>query len=443
MRLREFEVKGLFGLFDHTIPLNFEQRITIIHAPNGYGKTVILKLLAGFFGGSLEIFRHVEFDSISFLFDDGHAISMMALPNKDSDLPGFKVTDSINGSTINAWEGWGLERETRRHLSLLDRHLPHLARIGPREFRDLRTGDSMGYFEVLERNLSLLPPEIRNQIAPPDWLTQRRGSIHCELIETRRLMTLQKHDSPSHWQDRPAFIPAVRTFSDELSGLIEKTLADGQNVSAALDRTLPKRVLSRLGTDAEPPGEEELRDRLAKLEQLRARLSEVGLLDQSDDSALISQESFDEPTRKFLAEYATDAEQKLHSYDWILPRLELLKRIINDHFTFKTMSVARKSGFIFTDARRRRVALEALSSGEQHELVLVYRLLFKTQPGTLLLVDEPEISLHIAWQKKFLADLRQIIALSAMDVVLATHSPQLIGGYLDLAIQLKPPTSDR
>src|SRR3984957_13857054 len=92
-----------------------------------------------------------------------------------------------------------------------------------------------------------------------------------------------------------------------------------------------------------------------------------------------------------------------------------------------------------TDSRKKKVALESLSSGEQHELVLVYGLLFKTQPGTLLLVDEPEISLHIAWQKRFLADLRQIIALTPMDVVLATHSPQLIGGSLDLTVQLEAP----
>jgi ABC-type lipoprotein export system ATPase subunit len=217
-------------------------------------------------------------------------------------------------------------------------------------------------------------------------------------------------------------------------------LADGGNASSALDRTFPKRVLARLGhVMAEPPSEDVLRKRLAELEHLRSRLTEVGLLDRSDDSALISQESFDDPTRKFLAEYANDAAKKLEPYDWILPRLELLNRIINDHFQFKLMSIARKEGFAFVDTRKKKVALESLSSGEQHELVLVYRLLFKTQPGTLLLVDEPEISLHIAWQKQFLSDLRQIIALSPMDVVLSTHSPQLIGGSLDLAVQLEAP----
>jgi predicted ATP-binding protein involved in virulence len=80
MRLRQFRVQGLFGLFDHTIPFNLEQRITIIHAPNGYGKTVILQLLSSFFGGSLKIFRSVEFELIQFDFDDEHTITIRKRP---------------------------------------------------------------------------------------------------------------------------------------------------------------------------------------------------------------------------------------------------------------------------------------------------------------------------------------------------------------------------
>jgi ABC-type transport system involved in cytochrome c biogenesis ATPase subunit len=446
MRLREFRVQGLFGLFNHTIPLNLEQRITIIHAPNGYGKTVILKLLSGFFGrGSLAIFRNVEFRVVEFDFDDGHTISFTKLDSepvkKETEPPLLVIADKVGTDVVASWDGRHSDEKiaSRRDFDLLDKMIPHIIRVGPFEFRDHRTGEILGYFDAVEQNLEYLPGEFRTQVARPDWLEQRRRAIHCQLIETQRLMTLQKRDT-RYWDDsRPAFIPAVKTYSDELADLIEKTLADGGNVSSALDRTLPKRVLGRLGAIADPPSEQELRNRLTELEHRRARLSEVGLLDRSDDSALISQDSFDNPTRKFLAEYAADAEKKLDIYERILPRLELLKRIINDHFQFKTMSVERKTGFVFTDVRNKKVALDALSSGEQHELVLVYGLLFKTQPGTLLLVDEPEISLHVAWQKKFLSDLRQIITLSPMDVVLSTHSPQLIGGHLNLTTQLKAP----
>lgn len=45
------------------------------------------------------------------------------------------------------------------------------------------------------------------------------------------------------------------------------------------------------------------------------------------------------------------------------------------------------------------LSLEQLSSGEKQEIVLFYELIFETDSQLLLLIDEPEISLHIMWQK--------------------------------------------
>ena len=42
MRLAQVTVTGLFGVFDHPIPIHLKERITIMHGPNGYGKTIIL-----------------------------------------------------------------------------------------------------------------------------------------------------------------------------------------------------------------------------------------------------------------------------------------------------------------------------------------------------------------------------------------------------------------
>ena len=42
--IKEFTVLGLFDQFDHTIPLH-EGGITIIHGPNGFGKTMMLRII--------------------------------------------------------------------------------------------------------------------------------------------------------------------------------------------------------------------------------------------------------------------------------------------------------------------------------------------------------------------------------------------------------------
>ena len=137
--------------------------------------------------------------------------------------------------------------------------------------------------------------------------------------------------------------------------------------------------------------------------------------------------------------YVSDAEKKLNIYNDTLDRLELFLEIINSRFQFKSISVSRVDGFFFTDIKGRHLTPENLSSGEQHELVLIYELLFRTKKDTLILIDEPEISLHIAWQKRFIKDLRRIISLTNFDAFLSTHSPQLIGRDMALAVQLQRP----
>lgn len=52
------------------------------------------------------------------------------------------------------------------------------------------------------------------------------------------------------------------------------------------------------------------------------------------------------------------------------------------------------------------------------------------------MIDEPELSLHVAWQKNFIGDLMKIIDLNKFDVILATHSPQLIGRWNNLVVEL-------
>jgi len=83
-----------------------------------------------------------------------------------------------------------------------------------------------------------------------------------------------------------------------------------------------------------------------------------------------------------------------------------------------------------------------LSSGEQHELVLFHELTFGMAANSLLLIDEPEISLHIVWQQNFLPDLRRVVELSTFDAVIATHSPEIIGDNWGLTVELRGPARE-
>ena len=67
---------------------------------------------------------------------------------------------------------------------------------------------------------------------------------------------------------------------------------------------------------------------------------------------------------------------------------------------------------------------------------MFYELIFETNEGILLLIDEPEISLHVVWQRKFIDDLLKVIKDKKISVVISTHSPQIIGHYQEKQIDL-------
>ena len=67
---------------------------------------------------------------------------------------------------------------------------------------------------------------------------------------------------------------------------------------------------------------------------------------------------------------------------------------------------------------------------------MFYDLIFETTQNTLVLIDEPELSLHIRWQLEYITELRKIIELSHFHALIATHSPQIIHDNWDITISL-------
>ena len=63
---------------------------------------------------------------------------------------------------------------------------------------------------------------------------------------------------------------------------------------------------------------------------------------------------------------------------------------------------------------------------------MLYHLIFEVKENTILLIDEPEISLHVEWQLEFLDDIEKILEDKKIQVIIATHSPQIINEKWDL-----------
>ncbi len=81
------------------------------------------------------------------------------------------------------------------------------------------------------------------------------------------------------------------------------------------------------------------------------------------------------------------------------------------------------------------IRYEWLSAGEQLALSLIFAVAVRGGAKVMLL-DEPEVSLSIEWQKTFLENILRLN--SALQIIVATHSPALImRGWVDRVTEIE------
>ncbi|MEW6443210.1 MAG: AAA family ATPase [bacterium] len=441
MRIKRLLVEKLFNLFDHEILMNLDHRITIVHAPNGFGKTAILMMIDGVFNTRYAQLRAFPFQKLSVEFDDGRTL---AITKEDSNGGGKKQrSDRIQRKRNIVFRSNGHEEFKHKPsldrgalhfpLDIIDHEIPELSRIGPETWRST-TGEVLELEDIVERYQDIFPIRVSERGEEPGWLRDLKHGIDVRFIRTDRLVIPSQPGTRPRRQGRSVLTPTVMTYSEELASEIKSTLAKYAEVSQSLDRTFPGRLVSQPAYDT--LSKSSLTEKLKGFEDKRSRLAAAGLLDQEQDPHFVVPEAIDETKSSVLSVYVRDVEQKLGVFDAIAAKIDLFKSLINKRFRHKQMSISREHGLVFTTDAGLPLQATSLSSGEQHEVILLYELLFKVRRDSLVLIDEPEISLHVAWQEQFLRDLIEMTRLSEFQVLLATHSPQIISDHWDLTVEL-------
>lgn len=241
------------------------------------------------------------------------------------------------------------------------------------------------------------------------------------MIETRR----RRHEEDT-----------VVDVIDELPKKLAKEIANVSQryseVANKLDSSYPQRLFNaQEGLSGEENYYELLEDANRKFKKLsRYNLIDINLIDK--------EQKYKEQYSTALKIYFDDFSEKYQVFENLVGKLDLFTKIINEHLMFKEIRISRENGFEITDTEHEKnvIPLKKLSSGEKQEVVLFYNLIFETQRDLLLLIDEPEISLHIAWQKNFLNDLLEVVKTRNIKVIVATHSPQIINNHWDIQVDL-------
>lgn len=443
--LKKITITGLFNQFDYEIELKSDG-LTILTGPNGYGKTTILKILYAVAIKNLAFFFQFPFREIVLtLEDDKIRLSKITQETFDTQLPIPEFTRTQEQNEIKPSKTaqetleiqWGSAKPVRYTIHEITDDLKRLLEdsayrpIGDNHWVERNTGiryttESLLTF-LIENNPEFQAKYLTNQM--PDV-----GDVY--LIKDQRLIRKiaanRRRNTPPYYFDdetRENFSNTIEEYARELSQIMRSVLANASKIGQELDSSFPRRLFDA----TTQVSADEFNQRYDAIKEKQKALRLYGLSATKEDSY----PSFKEENAKALRVYLNDTEQKLAVFDDLLQKLNIFARILNDRqFVFKHLEISPDFGFRFTTAHDQELTLTDLSSGEQQELVLLYELLFRVRPNTLVLIDEPEISLHVAWQKEVLNDLLEIINLQKITVITATHSPQIIGTHWDLVVDL-------
>ena len=442
-RLRVFRVEGLFGKYDHTIPLRWDERVTVLHGPNGVGKTAVLRLIDAVGRGKVaEIVDEIPFRRIEVELEDGTRIEWREATKEetDDDLP--ISSDRVwvvhsPGERAEVWSARKQEPADRLDFWSTPMELEAMQSTGIRRLFGRQA--SADYLSTLLRyraanqvvkDPGFSPLFIRiDRLYEPsigwEWL-QRSPSL-----EKWRTNTPPSYNEYGQEEEEEGF-DTPEAYGFRVADLMEQTVNEYGALSQQLDRTLPARLVRRTGALSL----DTLRERLAELDNRRAALESLALLAPIGEDERPALDAVTEQTAPFLSLYLEDSDAKLAILERFAAKSRRLRDSLNARLLNKRVEFSRNEGLTVLDHDGSPLPLDKLSSGEQHQLVLLVDLLFHTAPGSLLLIDEPELSMHVVWQQQVLPDLLEIAKLSDFDVIVATHSPDIIGPYNSLEVAL-------
>lgn len=437
MKLLHIEIKKLFNIFNHSVELK-KERITILTAPNGYGKTMLLKTINSLFNKKFSFFANLSFCEIIFKFEENYLIKIDKMTTNEISTVEFTLFQNNDEIEKFQYPPKNYIKELRRHFPtrVIEDFTPDfINRIGgSNEWLNELSNEVLSLDEVLNQFGEYLPENIakRIDVKIPEKFLEFINNFNVYLIQEQRLV-LRQPISEARYRREIVITDTIEKYSKELSSLIKQKIGEYAQITQSLDSSFPKRLFNHANKHTEI---ENLKDRLKELEEKRKKLSKYGFL-KIEELSFFDYDNIEENDTKVLSLYIQDNEKKLSVFNSLINKIELFTDILNNRrFNFKSIEIDKDRGFIFISEDRTTLKLTELSSGEQHEVVLLFELLFKAEENSLVLIDEPEISLHVVWQKEFLTDIQEIIELQKIDIVIATHSPQIINNRWDLTVDL-------
>ena len=416
-KLRKFEINGLFGRSGKTIiEINESDQVSFLTGRNGSGKTTILHLIKALADSDWHRFINTPFDLLIASFEDvkGSTFTVRIA----AELRGKKLNFGENGTEI-------LSSYLHSNVSdaiqkLFQQGVIHKAKCG-RHWADANNGHMTD-----DQVAAKYGPGIRSKIGPNklSLVSEKLANWQVHLIEVKRLYEV----SQTFRRNNQASAELVSTV-DRIPQQLRSQFAKSGNLVTTLSQnkaTDDLRSLLEFDKD-KVPSVKDLQGRLKKLQATWPKLANVGLFVKTKtlEKRLEIPDTLTIELRHSINQKLTEIERNTVPLVNFLALIDIYHEVISPTMHDLDIEFGATFGIRFK-GNTREIKPCNLSSGQQHLLFLMYQLIFNAQQNHLFLIDEPEISMDIEWQRDLAERLERVSKINNNSYLLATHSVAII-----------------
>lgn len=420
-KIKTIAVEKLFGLYDYTltIPSTVEDNVFIIYGDNGTGKSTLLRLayhlLASETGHSHKTFlANAAFNLFYVEFSDGTKVSAERYDEND---------DYLGEYTIK-YEG---EETIECHIPCEWNEEIHKFGVG---FSNTGSTSRKDF-----RNLLLKLRSINVY-----YISDNRSEEHFDTSEIR-----QRRIMPSD--------PVEREMNQLQEWVISQALeASKKGEEGTMDVYV--KLLSKFGKRRNKNDKamklEDIVSEIDVLEERATRYARLGFIPSTNYADIKSRLSKVLKTNRdaaanILEPFLETQKNRLDALDYLFETVSYFCQSLNDYLYKKHVIYSVREGFKFYQNSQEsplfindkdEISVKKLSSGERQLLRLFSMVIRKSIVCPIIIIDEPEISLNIKWQRRLLETLNFFVRNSDAQFVVATHSFEILSSHLKNTVKI-------
>lgn len=435
MKVKSILIEKLYNAYTYRMDIPSDGSTFLITGPNGYGKTTIINILYNLSIGRYIYFYTLKYNKIEIKFDDESVLHIEkkredTTEDDDTSVDTFNSTEfryfrsDMKDPSMYVLKYEQLYKETRDYLEGWqgdDGLYFDYTKGWRRRNKHIFINKSDTRIERIEKVIDSIP-EIYNKIARMNRQEQfllLLKRFECNYIQAERLVNSDNDSSESAIENVKSKIEKM--LHEEYKNYLERAQEYDSNMINEL-----------INFDITSYNEVEYNLRAKEIKKIADIFSKYGI------GNLLEIHDYNREKAEILTVHLKMMNEKINVLSNFIEKINIFSEAVEKkNFAHKILKIDFNRGITFISKESGEIIpINNLSSGEKNEIILLYNLIFKVKNDSILLIDEPENSLHVEWQSEFVDDIESIAKSCGIQVIIATHSPTIVGGRWDKTFDL-------